>query len=171
MMKWSYIPLFFWLLTLVACSTENNTLENDTPEQYGESLLKAFKAQDPLVFEQLVPPKADIIADVESNVYDETDRKEMLESFTDEQYDSYKKGLTEQYTTSLAAGKDMGIDWSQVTFNKVEYQAGHDDFSEVITGGVIFKHKEREYFIPFSQCGRMNSGWYANFISEPQKTR
>ena len=41
-------------------------------------------------------------------------------------------------------------------------------FSEVITGEVILSADEKKYSVTFRQCGKMQSGWYANYISPPE---
>ena len=128
MIKIIYIPLLALLAMLSGCTPEVQLLENDTPEQYGKSLVAALRAQEPVIFEQLIPSKEDIIQNVSNRVANIEYREEMLEGLTDERYGIYKTQLITQYNKCLQDGRTFGIDWAKVEFIQLNYEVIPDEF-------------------------------------------
>lgn len=152
--------IFIMAITLLVTATWANTLtKGNSSEQMARKVVTALKKSSPEAYAALFPTLEEFLQVMNENalVYGET-----LEAAKEEFAASYEKkilpALKESFAQIIQEGKEKGIDWSSIQYQRMEYSTPQGNNSTT-PFTIVFSSKGKEYRLRIENAFLLHNEW------------
>ena len=133
--------------------------KGNSSEQMARKVVTALKKSSPEAYAALFPTLEEFhqVMDENAVVYGET-----LQAAKDEFAASYENkimpGLKESFTQIIREGKEKGIDWSAINYERIEYSAPQG-ITSAAPFTIVFSSKGTEYRLHIENAFVLHNEW------------
>ena len=149
------VLIFGMIVSLASCGGEGEIEQvADTPEEMGEVLFNAIKAEDAPAVIKYYAVESDIDEVLEKMNLSEKKRKKKKKKLIKK-----IENLTYKLPKTLAKIKEQDIDWEHTAYDWVDYQNFQKDS---LTGAdiyIVFSEDRQQYEIKLKECYPTSRGW------------
>ena len=148
-----FLTLFIFTTT---CSPSNK--ENNTPEELGKTIYKAFLNNNIEEYKKYIMTAEDFIKLLDSSSYSEKKKAKYIIKYNEDIPVMYKQ-IVNDFTLVRDEAKNNMIDWGKIEFDKIEYKDGKTTYMQYAYINLIFNFKGTKYFIRLNDCLNTERGW------------
>ena len=140
------------LIIIFSCSDDQAP---QTPEDFGKIIYSGFSEQDYNYIEPL-----EIVVEDTSQFYSGSLKNDFIQIFSDSTSHLLFKERYKAFRELLENGKQIGIDWKSIEYDKFEYESVYSKKLEhnFIVGKLYFKYLDRSYYIKVYTV-KLKNGW------------
>lgn len=156
----------FLLVGITACSSDTKNekgddpiaVSNETPDDLGESFLKAVKNSDPKYIETFFPSVADVVEIMNSFEGNEEEKKQILNN-CDKNTKDIRRNAFHSIDEIKRKGSNNGIEWKEVTFSTSELSTRKENNIEFAKLTIYFNFAGELYKLEIPECIKSDHGW------------
>ncbi|HEX5169893.1 MAG TPA: hypothetical protein VFW11_12030 [Cyclobacteriaceae bacterium] len=156
-MKTTIVVLALTAVTTVALS--NRFARGNSSEQVARKVVIALKKSSPEAYTALFPTLEEFhqIMDENSVVYGET-LNAAKEEFANHYENEILPALKEEFARILSEGKEKGIDWSAISYERIEYSKPQGNkLTRPLT--IVFSSKGKEHHLQIDNAFILHEEW------------
>ena len=140
---------------------EEVTFKNATVDEFGQTLIGAFKTGDVELFKQLGIDKEARIEYIRNTVQDDSIQQMLIQGIEG------NPGIWEDFQFNDAAfnelveqGGKLGVKWESVEFDGVDVNITDMEGMKQAQGRIIFSSNGKRYEFFIFECHEISDGWY-----------